>query len=363
MRRLGLTGVVAGAVFAAPLFAAPAQQEPVLVCAQRAVTASPRILALYYGWYGTPQTSKCWLHYEDVDLEKKRIGSQVHYPASGPYDSTDPVTLERHVALAQGAGIDTLVCSWWGKEDQTDRSLRALLPLAARHGVTVCPLYERVPRAGSLASVLDEWRYLLVQYGRSPAWLKIDGRPVLFVYENARKQLEPEQWAEGLVTLERETPAGVLAFCDSGELVDVLIFDGLFHLNPAPLYKNTLPAAVPAVFQDAHRSLMGRTRRFRRIPVLTVTPGYNDSRTLPGSGPITASQRGLEVDRQDGALYRAQWTEALKQPAPWVLINSFNQWHAGTEIEPSVELGDQYLKLTREYALQLKRGGAAPAPQ
>ena len=39
----------------------------------------------------------------------------------------------------------------------------------------------------------------------------------------------------------------------------------------------------------------------------------------------------------------------------WVLINSFNQWHSGTEIEPSAELGDQYLTLTREAAVRFKK--------
>ncbi len=28
------------------------------------------------------------------------------------------------------------------------------------------------------------------------------------------------------------------------------------------------------------------------------------------------------------------------------MINSFNEWHEGSEIEPSLELGDQYLQAT-----------------
>ena len=40
--------------------------------------------------------------------------------------------------------------------------------------------------------------------------------------------------------------------------------------------------------------------------------------------------------------------------ADWVLIDSFNQWEIGTEIEPSREYGDLYLKLTAEQAARFK---------
>ena len=62
------------------------------------------------------------------------------------------------------------------------------------------------------------------------------------------------------------------------------------------------------------------------------------------------------VDRQDGKLYSALWEQAIADRPDWVLINSFNQWHSGTEIEPSVELGDRYIKLTAEMAARFRAG-------
>jgi hypothetical protein len=47
----------------------------------------------------------------------------------------------------------------------------------------------------------------------------------------------------------------------------------------------------------------------------------------------------------------------------WVLVESFNHWEIGTEIEPSVQFGDQYLKLTAEYAARFKAGQGSPAPK
>jgi len=40
----------------------------------------------------------------------------------------------------------------------------------------------------------------------------------------------------------------------------------------------------------------------------------------------------------------------------WVLITSFNEWHEGSEIEPSLEDGDRYLKLTKQYGPRFVRG-------
>jgi len=36
---------------------------------------------------------------------------------------------------------------------------------------------------------------------------------------------------------------------------------------------------------------------------------------------------------------------AIKADPDWVLITSWNEWHEGSEIEPSWEDGDAYLKL------------------
>ena len=40
----------------------------------------------------------------------------------------------------------------------------------------------------------------------------------------------------------------------------------------------------------------------------------------------------------------------------WILITSFNEWHEGPQIEPSVEFYTFYLKLTAEEAAAWKAG-------
>ena len=48
---------------------------------------------------------------------------------------------------------------------------------------------------------------------------------------------------------------------------------------------------------------------------------------------------------------------ALESLQPqWILITSFNEWHEGSEIEPSLEFGSSHLELTAEEAAAWKAG-------
>ena len=84
------------------------------------------------------------------------------------------------------------------------------------------------------------------------------------------------------------------------------------------------------------------------IACATVIPGYDDTKIR---------KPGLKADRLDGQVYRVLWDEAMKAKPDWVLITSWNEWHEGSEIEPSLEYSDQYLRLTGSYALRFRRGG------
>jgi hypothetical protein len=80
-----------------------------------------------------------------------------------------------------------------------------------------------------------------------------------------------------------------------------------------------------------------------KISTVTVIPGYDD-RTLglPSPRPVT--------DRWGGGVYEALWAAALVAAPDYVLITSWNEWHEGSEIEPSVEYGATILKATASFS-------------
>jgi hypothetical protein len=72
-------------------------------------------------------------------------------------------------------------------------------------------------------------------------------------------------------------------------------------------------------------------------------PGYDDT-PLRGVGRVT-------FNRRRGDFYRESFAVAapfIDDDQPMLLITSFNEWHEGTELEPSEEYGEKYLDLTRE---------------
>ncbi len=75
-------------------------------------------------------------------------------------------------------------------------------------------------------------------------------------------------------------------------------------------------------------------------------PGYDHS-AVPGRSPLVR-------DREDGRFYRFGWTRLLAMnPAsrPWLVhLETWNEFHEGTEICETAEYGRQYIELTRHYA-------------
>jgi hypothetical protein len=80
-----------------------------------------------------------------------------------------------------------------------------------------------------------------------------------------------------------------------------------------------------------------------KISSVTVIPGYDDSKVgRPPPRPVT--------ERWGGETYRALWQEAVAAHPDYVLITSWNEWHEGSEIEPSVEYGSVMLNDTAGFA-------------
>lgn len=310
-----------------------------------------RVLALYYPWYGTPAVSGHWAHQEGADPAKKTIADHTHYPALGPYDSADPAVVERHLQEAQRAGIDTLVCSWWGPKDPTDKAIRLLLRRASAHRMKVCVLWEHLGAPGGPAAAAD-LSYLLSTIGQHPDYLKQNGRPVVFVYAGTAQGLSADQWADALDQARRAHARGPFLVGVARSAVDALLWDGFYDLKTARPLAGLSAADAARVQADTFRTLLALARRVGAVAVETVQPGMDDRRPgqRVGAPGGVGAPAGTSVDRREGALYSALWGQAIKDSPDWVLVNSFNQWHAGTEIEPSLEEGDRYLTLTRQFA-------------
>ena len=181
--------------------------------------------------------------------------------------------------------------------------------------------------------------------------MRVDDRPVLFVYDMVTTAFDNADWdfvfqrldAQGLDNF--YIADGLFAAYHRGDAQYSYLFDlfqGIhtyFPLDSSPefLYQlyasNALKAAAKGILFAA-----------------TVSPGFDNSSWAPADGKAE-----LIVDRNGGQLYRQTWEAAVASNPQWILITSFNEWPEGTEIEPSQEFGQQYLQLTSELVAAWKR--------
>jgi len=164
------------------------------------------VLAFYYGWYGNPNVSDHWLHWRGVDYVKQEIASSTNWPKLGPYDCHNPAIIDQHMAWAKEAGITGFIVTWWYQGDFHDKGLPLILKVAEKHGLKITVYYEVVkPRDDpAVVTAVADLVYLLRAYGKHPAWLKVNGKPVIFVYGRAVNQLKLDGWKEVVRRLKEE---------------------------------------------------------------------------------------------------------------------------------------------------------------
>ncbi|MGH2547297.1 MAG: hypothetical protein ACRDHJ_10525, partial [Actinomycetota bacterium] len=293
----------------------------------------PSVLAFYYPWYQVGD----WAGGMPIAADNVN---------PTPYDSADPATIDRHIQHAMDAGIDGFIVSWWGGHNSWDDNVVALEERIPP-GFTFA-LYLEVfsPAFRSEADLVREIDDALDRHGASEHYLRIGGRPVVYVFSSHNVFQEvgtvgktpryQEIWRRVLDELARRGHDPVVI----GEgrpfnAEDFGVFDGM-HVygteNPAiTLARNRQMALTARAWAAVHGGE-------RKIWGASIIPGYDD-RHIPDRKPDYFPRLG-------GALYEAQWASATASHADQALIVSFNEWMETTNIEPNAEWGDQYLGLT-----------------
>jgi len=303
------------------------------------------VLAFYYGWYGNPAVSRKWVHWKDVISREERIENSSHYPELGAYDSHDPAIVEKQVSAARAAGVTGFITSWWGPDSFEDRGMPLLLEAAQRHNLTVSAYYEKVGGADSgsrIKAAVADLGYLLAQYGHHKAWLRAGGRPVIFIYGRAIGALSPAEWQEVEAQVRRDNPGGVALVADSLDPKFAAVFDGTSTYNVTGQTQHKSPQQIRDWARIAYPRMVGAAGA-GKISTVTVIPGYDDSKAgRPAPRPVT--------QRFGDETYRVLWQEAIAARPDYVLITSWNEWHEGSEIEPSLEYGSLFLNATSVFS-------------
>jgi hypothetical protein len=271
-----------------------------------------------------------------------------HYPVGGPYDSRDPVRIRTQVEQARAAGLDGFAVSWWGHETEEALGLAALFGPASEAGLVLAPYYEtgELSRRGALGVAADLER-LLDRHGREAAWLRVGGRPVVFLYASHR--LRPPAWDAVLARLAaRGRHLFLVADVPRPEWLAARP-DWLERFDAFHVYTPAVFLARGRDLTQVYATLASLGRAAGRPFVPAVGPGFDDR---PVRRPATVVARAGE------ATYDRTWEAALATDPRWVLVSTWNEWHEGSEIEPSAEHGGRFLDATRAWAERFRQKGS-----
>lgn len=313
----------------------------------------PLLLAHYMPWYQTPDTSGYWGWHWTMDHfnprqtdENGRQQIASHYmPLTGPYDSSDEAVLEYQVALMKLSGIDGVIVDWYGIDDFRDyavinESTNKLFSYIKAAGLTFVICYEDqtvkhmvdngyIAQDQAISRGQATMQYLEATWFNDEAYLKVDGKPLLFTF-GPQYFRSAGDWQALFSVL--DTPASLIT------LDKHMISDSLSSFPWPPMIGIDInQAVVEAYLNEFYR----KARRWDYV-VAGAFPGFHDIYAQAG----VRDTYGY-LPAEDGELFRYTLQTALDQNPDVVQIVTWNDYGEGTIIEPTEEFGYQYLEIVQ----------------
>lgn len=294
------------------------------------------VWAYFLGWYGSPS-------WDD--------GRLLDRPLIQNYESFDFWILEQQIGQAQSAGIDAFVMSWLGRTNNniTDVTFNRALDVAANKGFRIGASVDldNPEFMNSEQQLIDEISYLIKERAHHPAYLRYNGKPVVYFWNQRR--FPPETWAR--IRQQADPTRDAIWVSEGLSTAYIPTFDGLYLFNTA---WSGNPASTAIQYRNATYGAGGT------FYTPTVMPGWNeDAVAITQNRPNPTSPR----DRNGGAFLRNSWAGATAANTDVIMIVSWNEYLENSHIEPSQAHGYTALDTLRPLIAAWKAGAPAPEAQ
>jgi hypothetical protein len=282
--------------------------------------STPLVLAEYQVWHGLP-----------------------NHLIPPPYTSTEPSVISDHIRLAQAQGIGGFVVDWYGPpggflndtdRDFMDRATAELMQQAGPRGFRVALMYDEgtiswtgITNTISYTNlVLNDLLYAR-RYLTMTAYLTmtvgITTAPAIFVfpYDTIDPYIDWSYVRNHLgipVILLDKDPNPLDPTHDAN-------FDGFYAWVWTPEWKPNGTAWGKDYLIWFYETMKNNSAYSNKITIGGVWPGFNDSLASWGSGRY--------IWRRCGQTWRDTWALTNAYNPPFVMIDTWNDFEEGTDIE------------------------------
>lgn len=255
-----------------------------------------------------------------------------------PYISSDAMTIARHIEEARVADIDAFIISWDGPttELSSDANVVTVLHESMQRDFHAAVLMELgTPDLDSADEVTAALLALSETHICEAGYLHVGDSPVIFF--RGQDMLSLPSWQ---AIRNRIDPEYIMLWiADDSDLAYLEVFDGIFGERSA-------------LHDDPSSRFVTISHELKAWEAIRDKPLLWVGAVMPGYAPVIDGSESSERPRSHGTYYASQWEAVRESGADWIIINSFNDWKMGTQIEPSPQYLDAYLTLT---ALQAGR--------
>jgi len=152
--------------------------------------------------------------------------------------------------------------------------------------------WETAPGSGreQIDGAIADLVYVLSRYGANRAFLKVDQKPVIFVYGRVMGQVPLASWPM-IIEGARAKAGDFLLIADGYQPTFARLFDGMHTYNNCAEVQGKSPEVLRAWAARNYAETVNLARQHRRISCVTVIPGYDDTKIR---------KHGLAASRQDG---------------------------------------------------------------
>ena len=327
-----------------------------------AKTDNITVIVPYYLWYRR-------------NLSNWRDGHK-YMPLLGEYRSDDPIVMSKHIDWATGHGIDVFAVSWTGYESGDvkyfDDNLKLLFNITLSKDINIMILYEspgRLKTTGNpsapwekdlsdeenLKTLLEDFKYLSRNYFNKENYFRIDGHPVVYIYDSAAFIGDVAGAIEKLRNVVRKEGYDIFLISDhvhpyvlpGSNLIweeRAKQFDGITSwLGGYSGEGNYLGGSYETQLQILY-SEWGKWAKENSKKLIPFTTPEFDNRYVnwgnPNSIPLERSPEKFET--------RLRIILSYTDNPKIIMLGTFNDFFESTTLEPAREYGFEYLSLLKE---------------